>query len=153
MQESIPLLVAVLSFGAVSALAFVVGQYVWVQSRIQRRLSGPAHTHVVAKPRRPKALDAFITKHFDEKRFGVDETLRGKLRRELVKAGYFRNDAINYYIFARLAVVIVLPVFCYVAIEAFVDNLGWYFKLLIVSIAALLAIIGPDAYLARRQRM
>src|SRR6266446_10210256 len=109
MQESIPLLVAVLSFGAVTALAFVVGQYVWVQSRIQRRLSAPAHTSRVAKARPPKALDAFITKHFDEKRFGVDETLRGKLRRELVRAGYFGTDALNYYIFARMAAVTIFP--------------------------------------------
>jgi len=86
MQESIPLVVALLSFGAVTALAFVFGQYVWVQSRIQRRLSAPAHTFRVAKARPPRALDAFVTKHFDEKRFGVDETLRGKLRRELVRA-------------------------------------------------------------------
>src|SRR5216683_2465928 len=132
MQDSIPLLVAVLSFGAVTAIAFVVGQYVWVQTRIQRRLSAPAQTSGVARTRPPKALDTFIARHFDEKRFGVDETLRGKLRRELVRAGYFRNDAINYYIFARLAVVIVLPLLSYLAVETFLGNLGWYFKLLIV---------------------
>jgi tight adherence protein C len=153
MQDSIPLFVAVLSFGAVTAIAFVVGQYVWLQARIQRRLLAPAQTSGVERARPPKALDTFIARHFDEKRFGVDDTLRGKLRRELVRAGYFRNDAINYYIFARLAVVIVLPLICYVAVEAFVGDLGWYLKLLIVSIAALLGIAGPDAFLARRQRM
>src|SRR5229473_6449269 len=122
MQDSIPLLVAVLSFGAVTAIAFVVGQYVWVQARIQRRLSAPAQTSGVARTRPPRALDAFITRHFDEKRFGVDETLRGKLRRELVRAGYFGNHALNYYIFARMAAVTVFPTLSYIAIEAYADD-------------------------------
>src|SRR6266403_3064072 len=116
MQDSMPYLVALLSFGAVSAVGFLVGQYFVEQSRIQKRLAVPSHS---VRSDSPPALAKFIARYFDEKRFGVDETLRGKLRRELVKAGYFNNNAINYYIFARLAVVIVLPLFCYVAIEAF----------------------------------
>ena len=36
--------------------------------------------------------------HFDlGKRFGVDDSLRGKLRFNLLRAGYFRSDAINFY--------------------------------------------------------
>jgi hypothetical protein len=52
MLESIPLIVAILSFGTVSAVAFLVGQYVLAQSRIQRRLSlpMPASTRTRARP-------------------------------------------------------------------------------------------------------
>jgi tight adherence protein C len=152
MQESIPFIIAILSFVTVSALAFVFGQYFVLQSRIQRRLSLPAHPSEVVTTRPSGVMDAFITRHFDEKRFGVDESLRGKLRRELVKAGYFRNDALNYYIFARMAAVAVLPTLSYIATEAFANDAAWYFKLAIVSIAVLLAVVGPDAYLARRHR-
>ena len=152
MQESIPLIVAILSFGTVSAVVFLVGQHVWVQSRIQRRLSLPTPTSNPTGAR-PGALDAFIGKHFDVKRFGIDDSLRGKLRRELVQAGYFKNDAVNYYIFSRLVAVIILPLLSYIVVEAFLPGLGQLLKLAVVSISALLAIVGPDAYLARRKRI
>jgi tight adherence protein C len=152
MQESIPLIVAILSFGTVSAVAFLIGQHVWVQSRIQRRLSRPTPTSNPTGAR-PGALDAFIGKHFDVKRFGIDDSLRGKLRRELVQAGYFKNDAVNYYVFSRLVAVIILPLLSYIVVEAFFPGLGQLLKLAVVSISALLAIAGPDAYLARRKRM
>jgi tight adherence protein C len=152
MQESIPLIVAILSFGTVSAVVFLVGQHVWVQSRIQRRLSLPTPTSNLTGAR-PRALDAFIGKHFDVKRFGIDDSLRGKLRRELVQAGYFKSDAVNYYIFSRLVAVIILPLLSYIVVEAFLPGLGQLLKLAVVSISALLAIVGPDAYLARRKRM
>ena len=152
MQESIPLIVAILSFGTVSAVVFLVGQHVWVQSRIQRRLSLPTPTSNPTGAR-PGALDAFIGKHFDVKRFGIDDSLRGKLRRELVQAGYFKSDAVNYYIFSRLVAVIILPLLSYIVVEAFLPGLGQLLKLAVVSISALLAIVGPDAYLARRKRI
>jgi tight adherence protein C len=152
MQESIPLIVAVLSFGTVSAVVFLVGQHVWVQSRIQRRLSLPTPSSNPTGAR-PGALDAFIGKHFDVKRFGIDDSLRGKLRRELVQAGYFKSDAVNYYIFSRLVAVIILPLLSYIVVEAFLPGLGQLLKLAVVSISALLAIVGPDAYLARRKRI
>jgi tight adherence protein C len=152
MQESIPLIVAILSFGTVSAVVFLVGQQFWVQSRIQRRLSLPTPSSNPTGAR-PGALDAFIGKHFDVKRFGIDDSLRGKLRRELVQAGYFKNDAVNYYIFSRLVAVIILPLLSYIVVEAFLPGLGQLLKLAVVSISALLAIVGPDAYLARRKRM
>ncbi len=152
MQESIPLIVAILSFGTVSAVAFLIGQYVWVQSRIQRRLSlpTPASNPAMAQP---SALDGFIARHFDVKRFGIDESIRGKLRRELVQAGYFRNDAVNYYIFSRLMAVIILPLLGYIVVETFLPGLSQLLKLAVVSISALLGIVGPDGYLARRKRM
>jgi tight adherence protein C len=152
MQESIPLIVAILSFGTVSAVVFLVGQHVWVRSRIQRRLSLPTPTSNPTGAR-PGALDAFIGKHFDVKRFGIDDSLRGKLRRELVQAGYFKSDAVNYYIFSRLVAVIILPLLSYIVVEAFLPGLGQLLKLAVVSISALLAIVGPDAYLARRKRI
>ena len=135
MPDSIPLIVAILSFGTVSAVAFLVGQYVWAQSRIQRRLSllTPASTLTRARPR---TLDAFVAKHFDVKRFGLDDSLRGKLRRELVQAGYFKSDAVNYYIFARFAVVIILPLLSYIVVETFLPGLGQLLKLAVVSISA-----------------
>jgi tight adherence protein C len=150
MQESVPFIVAVLSFGTVSAVAFLIGQYVSAQSRIQRRLSLPLAS-TPAKTR-PRALDGFIARHFDVKLFGIDESVRGRLRRELVQAGYFRNDAVNYYIFSRLMAVIILPLLGYFVVETFLPGSSQLLKLAVVAISALLGIVGPDAYLARRKR-
>ncbi len=152
MLDSIPYLVGFLSFGAVSAVAFLVGQYFVVQSRIHKRLTVPSQP-VLSDSASLPALSKFIARYFDEKRFGVDETLRGKLRRELVKAGYFNNNALNYYIFARMAVVVVLPAISYLAVEVFLGGTAWYFKLAIMLVAFLLAIVGPDSFLARQHRL
>jgi tight adherence protein C len=152
MLDSIPYLVGFLSFAAVTIVAFLVGQNFVVQSRIHKRLTAPSQS-VLSNTSSLPALAKFIARYFDEKRFGVDETLRGKLRRELVKAGYFNNNALNYYIFARMAVVVLLPAISYVAIEAFTGDMEWYFKLVIMSVAFLLAIVGPDAFLARQHRL
>jgi tight adherence protein C len=97
-------------------------------------------------------LQAFVARHFDERRFGVDSTLRGRLRRNLVRAGFFRSDALNYYIFARIALVIVLPLLAYVFTQLFLQNVPLLFRFLVLLIALVIAILGPDAYVSRRQR-
>ena len=98
-------------------------------------------------------LHAFITKNFDERRFGVDSTLRGKLRRDLVRAGFFRNDALNIYIFARIALVVVVPLIAYVILQVFFIASPLLLKFAALLIALLVAILGADAYLSRRQRV
>ena len=55
-------------------------------------------------------FDALVSTFFDEKRFGLDGSVRTKLRRELIRAGFFRVDAISYYIFARMATVVILAI-------------------------------------------
>ena len=58
-----------------------------------------------------------VARHFDEKRFGVDDTLRGQLRLNLVRAGYFRRDAINFYVLWRLAAAALMPILAYVVLS------------------------------------
>jgi tight adherence protein C len=154
MLELAPILVAVLAFGAVAACVFVFGQYAWTQARLQKRLLVPAQqSSAVAGAPSPSTFDTFVSKYFDETRFGVDETLRGKLRRELIKAGFFRRNALNYYIFNRIALVIIVPTVIYLIVEATVSDLPWLLKMAILMISAFIAILGPDAYIARRQRV
>ena len=62
-------------------------------------------------------IAGMVARHFDEKRFGVDDTLRGQLRLNLVRAGYFRKDAINFYVFWRLAAVALLPLLAYLLVQ------------------------------------
>ena len=98
------------------------------------------------------SLDGLVSTYFDEKSFGIEGSVRSKLRQDLLRAGYFRPDAISYYILARLALVVVLPTIAYGLSEYFLSNYSWLVKLGLVAVIMLLAILGPDAYIARRQR-
>jgi tight adherence protein C len=96
-------------------------------------------------------FDALVSTFFDEKRFGVEGSVRTKLRRELIRAGFFHVDAIKYYIFARIATVVVLVIVALLT-EQFLVNSEWYLKFALVAIIMVLAVVGPDAYIARRKR-
>src|SRR5262245_26768440 len=93
-----PLLITVLAFIAVASAVFVIGQLVAVQMRVRQRVAAQG-SGVAAAPGLAASFDTLVSSFFDEKRFGVEGSVRAKLRRELVRAGFFRVDAINYYIF------------------------------------------------------
>ena len=140
-----------LTFGAVVAAVFGIGRYVSIQMQMQRRLPTTGVGGDSPSIQSTARLYAFIAKHFDERRFGVDNTLRGKLRRDLLRAGFFRNDALNIYIFARLALVIVLPLLTYIITQAFFAQVPLLYKFGVLLVVLLIAILGADAYLSRRQ--
>jgi tight adherence protein C len=152
MTEITPLLVGLLAFGATGCVAYVVGQYylrnVHLYSRlpVAQQVGGESNSaaHVLA---------ALVARHFDEKRFGVDDTLRGQLRLNLIRAGYFRKDAINFYVFWRLAAVVLLPLAVYILLTLFVHNMTFMMMVIVILVAMGLGVIGPDAYVARRQRL
>jgi tight adherence protein C len=95
-------------------------------------------------------FDALVATIFDEKRFGIEGSVRTKLRRELIRAGFFRVDAIKYYIFARVVSVVLLGIAALFAAQ-FLSN--WYLKLGLAAVLILLGVLGPDAYIARRKRL
>ena len=153
MSDLASLTFLLLTFGAVVAAVFGVGRYLFVQMQMQRRLpaSGLGGSDSPAAQSTAR-LYAFIAKHFDERRFGVDNTLRGKLRRDLLRAGFFRNDALNIYIFARLALVVAFPLLAYILIQVFAGQISLLLKFAVLLISLLVAILGVDAYISRRQR-
>jgi len=146
-----PFLITIFAFGAVATAVFVIGQFVAFQIRLQKRIAVPRRDTRTASSL-ASGFDSLVSTYFDEKRFGVTGSVRTKLRHELVRAGFFRADAINYYIFARMAVVIILPTAAYLLTEQFLTGAEWYLKLGIVAVAIMLGVLGPDAYIARRQR-
>jgi tight adherence protein C len=152
-MELAPILFSLLAFGAVAAAIFGVGRYVVVQAQIQRRLPISAAASELLSAQTTSRLQAFIAKNFDERRFGVDNTLRGKLRRDLVRAGFFRADALNIYIFARIGLVVLLPTIAYLFMSLFLGQAHILVKFAILLVALLLAIVGADAYLSRRARL
>jgi hypothetical protein len=110
------------AFVAVAAIAFVAGEFVVNRNQLQRRLA-PETTPVEASPKRSQGLfDGFVKETFTEERFGVDGKLRKKLKRDLVRAGFFRPAAIRYYVFARICTVFVLPCVTFI-VEASFDRI------------------------------
>jgi tight adherence protein C len=149
-QELSFLLITILAFGAVAIGVFAIGQFIAVQIRVHQRVAAQGR-HVETAPGLASGFDALVSTFFDEKRFGVEGSVRTKLRRELIRAGFFHVDAIKYYIFARIATVVVLVIVALLT-EQFLVNSEWYLKFALVAIIMLLAVVGPDAYIARRKR-
>lgn len=155
-QELAILLITILAFGAVAIGVFVIGQFITVQIRVHQRVAMQGRSAALrdeseTAPGLTSGFDALVSTIFDEKRFGVKGSVRTKLRRELIRAGFFQVDAIKYYIFARMATVVVFAIAVLIA-EQFMVNSTWYLKLGLAAVAILLAVLGPDAYIARRTR-
>src|SRR5258706_11054273 len=123
MSDTASIIFILLIFGAVMGVVFGIGRYVSVQAQMQRRLpvagAGLGGRGESFGAQQSSRLQAFIAKNFDERRFGFHNTMRGKGRRDLLRARFFRSDALNIYIFARLALVVVLPLFASVLIQVF----------------------------------
>lgn len=152
MTELTPLFVGLLAFGATGCVAYVVGQYYLRNVHLYSRL--PVAQEVGGESNSAaRGIAALVARHFDEKRFGVDDTLRGQLRLNLIRAGYFRSDAINFYVFWRLAAVVLLPILAYVLVTMFTHNMTIATTSIVIFIAMGLGVIGPDAYVARCQRL
>jgi len=146
------ILIPALLFAAVATVVLVGGHYIAAQMQMQRRLPAAARPSDLSPGEKLHAIHTFVARRFGAKRFGVDGAIRDKLRRELLKAGYFRTYAVNYYIFAKVVAVLVLPIVVYVSSELLLPGASAILKIVLVSVAALIAIAGPDAYLARRHR-
>ena len=86
MIDLAPILIPALSFAAVAAVAVVAGHYIAAQARMWRRLPTARMPIEVSRENGFKALHAFVARHFDAKRLGIDGALREKLRRDLLRA-------------------------------------------------------------------
>jgi tight adherence protein C len=152
MSELTPLLIAVMAFGCVAAIVFVGGRYLTSQASMNRRLrgSGPQSSSLV-EDAVPNYFLSSLTKKIDEKTFGIEGPIRVKLRRDLVCAGYFSDQAVRIYILARLGIVLVLPTVVFILIQIFFSQVNFYLSLGVVAITVMIAVLGPDAFISRRQ--
>ena len=149
MLDTSPVLIALMAFAAVTGLVFVAGQYFLTEARVQQRIA----PRVRDQSRKLfDGLNNVIVKYFDEKRFKVEGPVRSKLRQELLRAGFFHPNAINYYIFGRIGAVVAFPVLAYVLNVTLLGQASAIAKFGLVAIMTVVAIFGPDAYIARRQR-
>src|SRR5580704_401499 len=152
MTDLTPLFVGLLAFGATGCVAYVVGQHYLRNVRLYSRL--PVVQEVGGDSNSAaRGIAALVARHFDERRFGVDDTVRGQLRLNLIRAGYFRKDAVNFYVFWRLVAAALLPLLGYLVIGFVTNNAPIGIKFVFVAATAGMGIIGPDAFVSRRQRL
>ena len=144
------ILVPALAFGAVAMVVLLVGQHYGTRAQIHRRLPANAQAEEIAVDHPFPRLHDIITRRFDARRFGIEGPARDKLRRELIQAGFFKSYAVNYYIFARIAVVFVAPIVVYLITALSPAPAAG--RILLIALTALIAIPAPAAYLSRRRR-
>jgi len=155
MTDWTPFIIALLSFLAMAGIVFVFGQYYLSDAKLRQRLAvSSPNLHLQGTELDISSnISRFVARHFDEKRFGVDDTFRGKLRMTLLRAGYFRHDAVNFYVLWRVLALVLVPVLAYAALELLVPRASLTSRLVIMGVAAAIGMVGPDAFISRRQRI
>jgi tight adherence protein C len=151
MADWTPSIIALLAFCAMAGVAFVAGQSYLRGIRLRRRLPIPQVESVGREA--GGNIARLVAKHLDERRFGVDDSIRGKLRLNLIRAGYFRADAINLYVFWRLVAVVVLPIGTYGIMTFAFPNVQLGTYLIVLASAVGIGIASPDAFISRSQRI
>ena len=150
-EQLFPLVTMLMAFGAVAAFVYVTGQYVATEVRVQKRARIPQRV--------PESTDLFagvstlVSTYFDEKRFGLEGSFKAKLRRDLLRAGFFHVQNVSYYIFARVAAATVLPGLACLLVFTSMAEYGWPLKLALVTAALVVGNLVPSALIARRQRL
>jgi tight adherence protein C len=145
-----PFLITVMAFCAMAGVTFAAGQHYSRTVKLRARLpvpQGPAADVDVGGN-----IARLVSRHFDQTRFGVDDSLRGKLRMNLVRAGYFRSDSVNFYVLWRVVAVVLLPIVTYFVVDFAFPETHFASRLVIIAIAIAIGVVGPDAFISRRQR-
>jgi tight adherence protein C len=150
MAETVPLLFVALAFGAVAVMVYVLGQYYADRVQSARRLPGPPRMAGEAGSERARGIFAIATRLYPKSR---QAALREKTRRELLRAGFFAPEAVDAYLSARLFTIPALPLAVLAATGFFPAGTPALASVLVVLIAGFVALLGPDAYLARRRRL
>jgi len=147
------LLVAFVSaaFMAVAGIAFAVGQLVVSRNRLQRRLPTGARITDALTGATSDSIGAFVAERFTEDRLGLDQRFRQELRLKLARAGYFSQNAVRLYVFSRVCAIVLVPSIALAACALLLPNLSSLEFVLVAAASAGVGVLGPDAYLSRRQ--
>jgi tight adherence protein C len=133
------------AFASVAGITFTVGHMITSRNRLQRRLptalaltSGDGMGDLVGEP-------------FGDDRFGLGQKLGKELRLKLMRAGYFSPRAVRHYVLARVCAVIAAPLMVLLASALLMRELSTFNFVLAAAASVGIGVLGPDAYLSRRQ--
>jgi tight adherence protein C len=147
------MMLAVLVFLATTVLTFGVMLALRARGAVKRRAAGIAEEAGEERALRSSSLRAvqrlldYTTKHYS-----VSDKDKGDvkvLRRRMVQAGIFNENAIAYFFVARTALAIGLALAVFIFLPVVADLKGTMFWL-VVFVAGIGGYIGPSLYLDRR---
>jgi tight adherence protein C len=133
------------AFASVAGITFTVGHLITSRNRLQRRL--PAALALTPGD----GVGDLVGEPFKDDRFGIGQKLSKELRLKLVRAGYFSPSAVRFYIFARVGAVIAAPLLVLLGSALLMRDLSTFNFVLAAAAAVGIGVLGPDAYLSRRQ--
>jgi tight adherence protein C len=139
------------AFVSVAGITFSFGQMITSRNRLQRRLPAGVRMSDAVALTSPDDVGALAGQPFREDRFGIGQKLSKELRLKLVRAGYFSPRAIQFYIFARVCAVIAAPLLILLGSALLLRDLSTFNLMLIAAVSVGVGVLGPDAYLSRRQ--
>jgi tight adherence protein C len=140
------------AFVSAAGITFSVGHLIANRNRLQRRLPAGARMSDALALASP---DSFETLGGEppsaEGRFGIGQRLSKELRLRLVRAGYFSPSAIRFYVVARVCAVIAAPLLVLLGGVLLLRDLSTLQFVLAAAVSVGIGVLGPDAYLSRRQ--
>lgn len=141
-----------LIFACVTLLSFGSATFVLRRSRLRQRFGvvGAGGTGMVPPP---SSLSKTIQSKLEPSKIGIDVEEQRRLRTELIKAGYFSQNAVAIFTISRLLIVIAFPATLYLAAFSMLSQWAPLEKFGVLAGAFILAYYLPQAYLDRRQRL
>ncbi|WP_445503548.1 type II secretion system F family protein [Microvirga sp. G4-2] len=141
-----------LVFACVGLLSFGGATYVLRRGRLRQRFAatGTGGSIIGAAP---GSFGRTIQAKLEPGKIGVDAGEQRRLRAELIKAGFFSQDAVAIFTVVRLAIVILFPFILYLALANALSQWGALEKFGVLAGAFTLAYYLPKAYIDRRQRI
>lgn len=139
-----------LIFGCVALFSFGSVTYFLRRGRLRQRFAT-----VSAGPGGPVSASDSIARTIqatlEPGKIGIDADEQRKLRSDLIRAGFFSQDAVAIFTALRLAAVVFLPAFLYFALGNVISQWSTLQKFGFLAGAFLLAYYLPKAYLDRRR--
>jgi tight adherence protein C len=139
------------AFVSVAGITFSVGQLVTSRNRLQRRLPVGVRMADGLTLSAGDDAGALAGEPFKDSRFGAGQRLSKELRLKLVRAGYFSPRAVRFYVFARICAVIGAPALVLLSSVLLLQNISTLQFVLAAAVSVGVGVLGPDAYLSRRQ--
>ena len=139
------------AFVSAAGIAFSVGHLITSRNRLQRRLPAGASLSEAMALASGDDLGALAGEPFQDDRFGLGQRLSKELRLKLVRAGYFSPRAVRFYVFARVGAVIAVPALVLLGSALLLQSLSTLQFVLAAAVSVGVGVLGPDAYLSRRQ--
>jgi tight adherence protein C len=139
------------AFISAAGITFAVGRLVTSRSRLRRRLPAGSSVSDALTLTPVDNLGALVAEPFTGGVLGISQKVSKEWTLKLMRAGYFSPNAVRFYVLARICAVVIVPSLVLLTCTLLLRDLSSLTFALAAAAAVGVGILGPDAYLARRQ--